>query len=133
MIRNKKNLKTYRRRNPHDSEYIKNIIGDTNYKYLDSGSYAHTYKFILKFNRKINNINFKPGEYLLKIFYDPFKYPQKCKERFLKLSKFKLIPKIYIINKIYIIMDYVDGITLKKLLPEYNNKTNAWDEKIPPR
>lgn len=126
-------LKIKKRKNPHDSDYIESIIGNANYTYIDSGSYAYTYKFILKSPKIINNIRFKSGIYLLKIFIDPFIFhPKGCKERFLKLSKNKLIPKIYIINEKYVIMDYIDGIPLKKLLPEYNDEIDEWEEKISP-
>lgn len=129
MIKITKNRK---RKNPHESDYIEEIIGNIDYTHLDSGSYAHVYKFTLNQSTVINKVKLKPGKYILKLFLDPFNYSKGCKERFLKLSKQKLIPKIYIINEKYIIMDYINGIPLKKLLPEYNDETGEYDEKISP-
>ncbi len=83
---------------------------------LSEGAHGETYIFKINFKKVLDNNTFlKPGEYLIKRFFnDPHEgyITKKEIEHLLKLSKYGLIPKIYYISKEYVIMKYIKADTL---------------------
>lgn len=118
---------TRKKKNPHleDIEYfIKNNSID--FKFISRGGEGKVFYFKLNKNLIINSNVLKSGEYALKIF-DNIGYSQNNKKglsydkinKLLLLSKYGLIPKIFIITKKYIISKYIHGTSYDEF--EYNN------------
>lgn len=108
------------KKNPKDSEdNIENFIKNYSVEFLKIGvgDYAEVYKFVINKNILVNTKILKRGIYAIKIYYSDLKDHEINK--LILLSKYGLIPKIYIIVNHYIIMDYIDGYTLEYIKSEY--------------
>lgn len=123
MIRILKNKSKVR--NPSIPLNVKNLFnGDVEIKYLDSGAEADVY-IIENANEVIvdNHLLF-PGKYILKYYFNKHLYSSSKQIKYLKkLSDKKLIPKIYIITDRFIIMKYIEGTNLEKLLDKGKYKS----------
>lgn len=121
----KKVSKVRKRKNPFSNandvaKYIEN--NSTFFQYLASGAHAEIYKF--KTNKKIviNTKILLPGEYILKLLKSEYLYwKPKQIDYLVKLSKYGLIPKIYIITKNYFIGKYINGYTLLEIKEKYEH------------
>jgi tRNA A-37 threonylcarbamoyl transferase component Bud32 len=123
--------KVKKRKNPElelEAENIsKELDLNVDFKYISEGFFAETFYFKLLKNKLIRNIILKPDEYILKIFKNDLEKYNAAKpnnyelNRLKLLSKYGLIPKIYIIDKNFIIMKYIKGITLKEYLQNIEN------------
>lgn len=84
---------------------------------ISEGDHGETYIFEV-YSRKIlsNNTILKPGEYLIKRFFNSSHISDEEIKHLIKLSNYGLIPKIYFANKYFIIMKYVKSTTLKECL-----------------
>lgn len=122
MIKKKAKVKT-RRKNPFTNAndvatYIEN--NSISSEYLDSGAHAEIYKF--KTDRKIVIATkiLPPGEYILKLLKSEYLYwKPKQIDYLIKLSKYGLIPKIFIITKNYFIGRYINGYTFLEIKEKY--------------
>lgn len=129
------------KQNPHlhnIKDYIK--TNSTEFKYLNKGTEAFVYIFktsiplFLK-TENLTNSNLqplkiqtlKPGEYILKEYRlsaggENFYLKDFQIKTLIILSKYGIIPEIYIINKTYSIMKYIKGRTLYDLLFEFDHE-----------
>jgi len=119
--------KKQKRKNPDMEERAEEILSqfgkNIKFNYLNRGSYAKTYYFVIKNSKKLN-----PGEYVLKLFNDdPEDWLSDEKiEYLIKLSKYGLIPKIYYIDQTYVIMKYIRGENLNNIIKKFeSNKNNT--------
>ena len=119
----KKVSKIQKRKNPFTNtndveDYIKN--NSISFQYLNQGRYAIIYKF--KTNKKVVIATkiLIPGEYILKVLKSENHYWNPEQINYLtKLSKYGLIPKIFIITKNYFIGKYIDSYTLLEIKEKY--------------
>lgn len=116
-------MKSKPRNNPHlddIAEYIqKNSVA---FEIIGEGGEAKAYLFQINKSLVLNAKLLYPGVYVLKdyIKYENFKGLSLHKiNKLTELSKYGVIPKIYIITKNYIIMDYVKGTSLKQIMNNY--------------
>lgn len=113
-------LSKTKKRNPN-LEKIADEILQIPFEYLSMGGDAETYVFEIKKPDIIDNVLLPKGKYVLKIYFpNERKIDPSTIKYFKSLSSKKLIPKIYVITKNYIIMEYIEGNTMLKLLE--NNK-----------
>lgn len=105
-----------KKRNPH-LENIVEFIGDNSVetKKLGFGAEANVYYFKLDKKLILNTKILQPGEYAIKIFRTFMDYSPKQIKEYLTISKYGLIPKVFVITKKYIVMKYIKGQTLSKL------------------
>lgn len=136
----KKKVKKVNRKNPFTNtndveDYIKN--NSISFQYLNHGRYANIYEF--KTNKKIVIATkiLLPGEYILKVLKSENHYWKSGQIDYLaKLSKYGLIPKIFIITKNYFIGKYINGYTLLEIKEKYehdeitNEEYSKIDEKL---
>lgn len=118
-----------KRKNPHLYD-IERYLGENSskFKYLSSGTEGDVYYFESNKSLIINTEILQSGKYVLKIFsYDLG--PKQINE-FIKLSKYGVIPKIFIITKRYIIMKYIAGDLYYYFKKEHPEKLELINEKI---
>ena len=120
MIKRKlkpKTRKVRRRKNSKDSNarLAKEILKEADdYKYLTEGSEGEIFYFKISSSLIIDGHRLLPGKYVLKIFNKPM--TSRRLEFLSELSDKKLIPEIYVFDFNYLIMDYIDGKTLKSVI-----------------
>lgn len=117
------------KRNPHlddIEEFIKN--NSIEFQYLNEGVEGKVFYFRLNKRLVLNTKILQPGEYVLKVFFDTYKYSENDIKLYLLISKYGLIPKVYLITKKYIVMKYINGIRLSDFL---NKSKNTYISKIP--
>lgn len=118
-----------KKKNPHLYD-IEKYIGENSskFKYLNSGTEGDVYYFESYKSLIVNTEILKSGKYVLKIFsYDLG--PKQINE-FIKLSKYGVIPKIYVITKRYIIMKYIAGDLYYYFKKEHPEKLKLINNKI---
>jgi predicted Ser/Thr protein kinase len=108
-------------KNPKLSTKVRHILNDISYpdneiefKFIGEGMFGESYYFELTKNKYYLNTIIKPGEYILKVFKSEFDLylpsPDIEELDYLKLlSKYGLIPKIFIITKKFMIMKFIEG------------------------
>lgn len=104
-------------KNPSSSKFelAKEILKNADdFEFIINGADGEIFYFIIYSKISIENINLLPNEYILKIFRRGLS--ENILEHFIKLSNFKLIPRIFVLNSVFIIMQYIEGITLNKYL-----------------
>lgn len=121
-VKVKPKTKIRKRKNPHLSTRARHILNDISYpdneiefEFIGEGNFGETYYFELTKNKYYLNTILKPGEYILKIFKSEWNLPLPEIEEldYLKLlSKYGLIPKIFIITKKFLIMKFIEGSTM---------------------
>lgn len=122
MIKKKVKL---RKKNPFtNTNDVKNYVAmnSSSFKWIGDGAHANVYKF--KTNKKIvlQTKILSPGEYILKILKNEDEYWNTDQINYLTiLSKYGLIPKIFIITKNYFIGRYIHGFTLSEIEEMYND------------
>lgn len=117
-------------KNPHLNDIEEFIKQNSIYfEPLEPGGEAYTYLFQTDKTLILNANLLYPNVYVLKVYH--FDYQKRMYgenfsglslkkiNKFLELSNYGLIPKIYTITKKYIIMDYVEGKTLRQIKKEY--------------
>lgn len=105
------------KRNPHleDVEYyIKN--NSSFYSKIGEGYEAETFFFKLTKKIILNNEILKPGKYILKLYSSNNRISEEKIKKLKLISKYGLIPKIFVITKTYVVMKYIDGYTLRKVI-----------------
>lgn len=110
------------RKNPISEEIIKRLLHNANgyYKFLGKGSEGESYYFIIENKLNIHGVILNPGEYVIKILFNPLKDREI---KYLKiLSEKKLIPKHYVFTNFFIIKDYVEGLPLKYWMRNYTSE-----------
>lgn len=116
-------MKSKLRNNPHLDDIVEYIHKNSvAFEIIGEGGEANAYLFQINKSLVLNAQLLYPGVYVLKdyIKYRGFKgIPLQKINKLIKLSKYGVIPKIYIITKNYIIMDYVKGASLKQIMREY--------------
>ena len=123
MIKKKVKAKKVLRRNPYLQSQVENILNELdpknkiNFEFIGEGYFGETYYFEINNNKLSHNVLLKSGKYILKVFKtnkDKGIHPPSEKEikYLITLSKYGLIPEIYIINRRFEIMKYIDGETL---------------------
>ena len=123
MIKKKVKAKKVLRRNPYLQSQVENILNELdpknkiNFEFIGEGYFGETYYFEINNNKLLHNVLLKPGKFILKVFktseYKGIQPPSEKEIKYLiKLSKYGLIPEIYIINRRFEIMKYIDGETL---------------------
>lgn len=136
MIKLKKKQK---RKNPKLKYEIEEILSnfypnsnDIKIEYIDKGLHAHTFKIKLDSKKIYNNTVLFPDTYVLKTLLEPSDSDHRLDREVWKpitikginrlkiLSKYGLIPKIYYIDKYVIIMKYINGVSLQRLLDSSN-------------
>lgn len=120
ILRNKSKV-----RNPSIPQNIKNLFyGNVDINFLDSGAEADVYYFENKDDIIVDNYLLHPRKYILKYYFNKFLYSSSKQIRYLKkLSDKKLIPKIYIITSDFIVMKFIEGTNLEKLLDKGRYKS----------
>lgn len=104
------------RLNPELQKLVDQIIQLPS-EYIGFGGYSEVYRFIVSQPAIIDNNVLNPGDYVIKIFFNNYRIlDNKTIKYFKKLSNEKLIPEIYIISDEYVIMDYIKGVVLVKIL-----------------
>lgn len=104
------------KRNPHLEDVEKYIINNSvNFKHLGFGAEGNIYYFRLNKKLILNTEILQPGEYVIKIFRTFMDYSPNQIRQYLSISKYGLIPKVFVITKKYIVMKYIKGQTLAKL------------------
>jgi len=119
MIRkiNPKLRKATKRKNPKDSNarLAKEILNEADeYEYLTEGSEGEIFYFSISTPITADGHKLLSGKYVLKIFNRPM--TSRRLEFLSELSDKKLIPEIYVFDFNYLIMDYIDGKTLKSVI-----------------
>ncbi len=114
-----------KRINPGIPSNVKNLLhGNVEINFLDSGAEADVYYFENKDDIIVDNYLLQPGKYILKYYFNKFLYSSSKQIRYLtKLSDKKLIPKIYIITADFIVMKFIEGTNLEKLLDKGRYKS----------
>lgn len=113
---------------PQFKKYAENIVGLA-VKFINEGANGEVYYFKLNKITKINNKLLKSGEYVIKIdMWHSEDFPFKKELEI--LSKYGVIPKIFIINKNYLIMKYIPGKIYKfeKLNWPYLEKLDLYNK-----
>lgn len=116
MIRVTKTSKLSKRKNPHledIEEFIESNSSD--FRYLNKGIEGKTFYFKLNKKLVLNTEILKSGEYVLKIFFKHMTYSIDQIKKLKILSKYGLIPKIFVVTNKYIIMKYIKGNTFYAL------------------
>jgi len=134
-------IKVFRKKkNPHlenIEEFIKS--NSSEFIYLSTGGEGSVYYFKLNKRLILNTEILQPGEYALKIFTDKRTennkggLSSKKINKFLLLSKYGLIPKIFIITNKYIISKYIYGQTISDFqieYPEHMDEVNHQIDKL---
>lgn len=117
MIKRKPKPKVKKRKNPKEStaKIAKEILKYADdYEYLSEGIESEVFCFKVSQPLYIKGINLEPGEYILKIPNKLFK--ESNLKYYSRLSNLNLIPKIYVFSKNYIIMKYIKGEPLDKVI-----------------
>lgn len=116
-----------KRRNPSIPQNIKNLFyGDIEIKYLDSGAEADVYLIENIDDIIVDNYLLPSGKYIFKYYFNKHLYSSSKQIRYLKkLSDKNLIPKIYIITDRFVVMKYIEGTDLEKLLDKGRYKSLA--------
>jgi len=129
-----------KKRNPHlkdIEEFIKS--NSSKFIYLSTGGEGSVYYFKIIKRLILNTEILQPGEYVLKIYTDirtqnnQGGLSSRKINKFLLLSKYGLIPKIYVITKKYIVSKYISGQTLSDFqteYPEYRDDINIQIDKL---
>lgn len=110
------------RKNPYLQSNAKKILSNLdpnnkiNFTFIGEGSFGETYLFEISQNKLFQNIILKPGKYILKVFKENerelVELPSTSEIKYFnKLSKYGLIPEIYVMTKEFNIMKYIEGIT----------------------
>jgi len=113
----KPRTKVRRHKNPKEStaKIAKEILKYADdYEYLSEGIESEIFYFKVSDPLYIKGVSLEPGEYVLKIPNKLFK--ESNLKYYLRLSNLNLIPKIYVFSKNYIIMKYINGDTLDKVI-----------------
>lgn len=113
-----------KRKNPHLHD-IREFINSNSieWKYLDGGTEANAFYFRLNKKLILNTQILQPGEYVLKVFHERrYFYSEENIDTYLKLSKYGIIPKVFVITSHYIVMKYIHGKTLIEIYDELNEK-----------
>jgi RIO-like serine/threonine protein kinase len=122
----KKVSKVRKRKNPYLESNAEKILNELdpatkiNFEFIGEGKFGETYLFQLNQNKLFQNIVLKPGKYILKIFKEDMEtsidLPSKEEiKNIIDLSKYGLIPKVYVINKNFEIMKFVNGEHLNNI------------------
>ena len=108
-----------KKKNPFTNvDDIKIFIMDNSvfFKRIGSGAHATVYKFKIDKKLVLNTKILYPGEYVLKLLIADYLYWKPNEIDYLNLlSKYGLIPKIFIIGRNYFIGKYIDGYTLAEI------------------
>lgn len=127
---------TEKHKNPHLND-IEDFIrkNSSKFEYVSRGGEAKVFYFKLNKSLVLNTEVLKPGEYGLKIFkYDPGKdyngISNKKMDKLKLLSKYGLIPKIFIITKRYVISKFIHGTTISEFQAEYPELMDNVNDKI---
>lgn len=135
-IKSKKKVQRVKRiKNPYLDDYASLILEELDpknkidFKFIGEGYFGETYYFELNQNKIFQNVILKPGKFILKIFKTSREreiHPPSEKEikYLITLSKYGLIPEIYIINRRFEIMKYIDGEKLSDHIRNNNNHLN---------
>lgn len=121
MIKKKVKARRKKKINPYLQFQAENILNELDpknkidFKFIGEGSYGETYLFKLDQNKLFQNTILKPGKYILKVFKEckeeDIELPSSSEIKYLtKLSKYGLIPEIYIMTKEFNIMKYIEGV-----------------------
>ena len=105
-----------RRKNPVLKSRVDEILTELNplyVMYLAEGDYAEIYKFAIDKNEEIENVILKKGTYVIKFLKIGEVFNDQDISYLKKLSKLKVIPRIYVITKKYMIMDFIKADTLR--------------------
>lgn len=118
MIRIKK-----KKRNPHLND-IKNYIKNNsiNFHEIGMGSEGRAYYFKLNSRLVLNQHLLQKGEYVLKITFPHAEYSDSELKKLKIISKYGLIPEIYVFNSKYLIMKHIKGENFYILYPKLTNK-----------
>lgn len=118
-------IRILKRKNPETPSKIRNLFyGNVEIKYLDSGAEADIYLIENNEDVIVDNYLLHSGKYILKYYFNTHLYSSPKQIKYLKkLSDKKLIPKIYVITDKFIIMKYVEGTNLEKLLDKGKYKS----------
>ena len=117
----KKVKKKQKRKNPNLEFFADKILSELNtdkFEFIGEGNFGEIYLFEINQNKFFENTILKPNRYILKVFRRTLTSIEEI-NRLKILSKYGLIPKIYIITSDFIIMRYIKGITLLKF-EKYN-------------
>lgn len=108
-------VKFSKRKNPHLNieEYLSE--NSIEFKVIGRGAEGKILYFSINKNLIIDTKILNPGKYTLKIYYPNNKISLTKINKLILLSKYGLIPKIYIINNEYVISKYIEGIPFSKL------------------
>lgn len=114
-----------KKRNPSIPQNIRDLFhDDIEIKYLDSGAEADVYLIENIDDIIVDNYLLHSGKYILKYYFNKHLYSSSKQIKYLKkLSDKKLIPKIYVITDRIIIMKYIEGTNLEKLLDKGRYKS----------
>lgn len=119
-------IKVIKIKNPVDKldiqKYIKNH--SVKFKYFSEGTSAKLYLFELNKRIIVQTKFLNPGKYILKILHGHYN-PSEIKY-FELLSKYGLIPKIYVINKNYQIYKFIDGYVFSEIESKLDDKTRNY-------
>lgn len=116
MIKRKVKAKV-KRKNPKElnARLAKEILIEADeYKYLTEGNEGEIFYFKTNNPLIIDGHKLLPGKYVLKIFNKSM--TSRRLEFLSELSDKKLIPEIYVFDFNYLIMEYIDGKTLKSVI-----------------
>jgi predicted Ser/Thr protein kinase len=139
-----KNSNIQRKKNPSINEIIKkhahllknpvflDLLRVTELKYLNKGAVRKVFYFQTLTKLRIGTNDIPPGEYVVKInfIYNMTNYKQEkfkfwrieeCMQIHINFSKLGLIPKVYYIDPDFMIMKYIPGTTLEKLIHEHED------------
>lgn len=132
MIKRKVKAKKVKRnpsakKNYNDIKYFIKFNSE-DFDELGEGTEGKTFYFKLNSNLVINTELLKKGEYVLKIMFHYAEYSNSELKRLKSMSKYGIIPEIYIFNSKYLIMKYIKGVTLNDLLFDKKlNKKEEWE------
>jgi len=119
----KKKVKT-RKKNPFtNTNDVKDYISKNSiyFRWLDQGFYSDVYQFKTDKKLVLNTKILNSGEYVLKIMKSSTYHWRTDEIEYLeKLSKYGLIPKIFIITKSYLISKFIDGYTYSEIKEKYH-------------
>jgi predicted Ser/Thr protein kinase len=113
-----------RKKNPFtNTNDVKDYISKNSiyFRWFDDGFYSNVYRFKTDKKLILNAKILNPGEYALKILKSPTTYWRLDEIEYLeKLSKYGVIPKIFIITQNYSISKFIDGYTYSEIKEKYH-------------
>lgn len=124
MIRIKRNQK---RKNPSAKSNTADIkyfikFNSTNFHEIGMGSEGRAYYFNLDSRLVLNHHLLQKGEYVLKITFPHAEYSDSELKKLKIISKYGLIPEIYIFHNKYLIMKYIKGENFDELYSKLTNE-----------